>query len=242
MVEEPRERSIKLHFIEGPRQGEDIIVKDDIIIGRSQGDITLRDNKVSNPHAKILIQKNSLEIEDLKSTNGTLVNGQKIEKVTIKIGDVITLGKTKLAIHSVLQVPKLKEEIKKDSWQDEVDRALALALKLGESLAIPKKTQFGYFHPPVVLEFIEGIQAGQEMAFGFGPRLVGGHCSDSLLYDADAPPIAFELGCLRDGGCEIRVRHEGVLINGNKIQKHRLTPGDQIAVGSTLIRFKTAEK
>ena len=40
-----------------------------------------------------LNQVNELELEDLASTNGTFVNGQKIAKATLRDGDKLTVGR-----------------------------------------------------------------------------------------------------------------------------------------------------
>ena len=47
---------------------------------------------VSTHHARIELVDDELWVEDLGSTNGTLVNGEKIERVTLKTGDVVQLG------------------------------------------------------------------------------------------------------------------------------------------------------
>ena len=68
-----------------------------ITIGRkSDNDICIEDQAVSGNHAKILTILNDSFIEDLDSTNGTLVNGEKISKYALQNGDKITLGKHEL--------------------------------------------------------------------------------------------------------------------------------------------------
>ncbi len=67
-----------------------------ITIGREDCDILLEDSNqaASRKHAQIKMnQEGELSIEDLNSTNGTLVNGYKISKpCTINRGDLIQLG------------------------------------------------------------------------------------------------------------------------------------------------------
>ena len=55
------------------------IDQDEVIIGRdSDNDVQIDNVAVSREHAKIIRGPNSYLIEDLNSTNGTFVNGKKI--------------------------------------------------------------------------------------------------------------------------------------------------------------------
>ena len=65
-----------------------------ISIGRKHGnDIQLNDLTISGRHALISsTSENKVTVEDLASTNGTLVNGNHISKVTLNHGDIIQIG------------------------------------------------------------------------------------------------------------------------------------------------------
>lgn len=54
------------------------IEKPRITIGRSGADLTINDNEASRQHAALQITDQSVILEDLKSTNGTLVDGEKL--------------------------------------------------------------------------------------------------------------------------------------------------------------------
>lgn len=70
-----------------------------ISIGRaSDNDLLLADNTVSSHHARIFTYLESSYIEDLGSTNGTYLNGKRIQKHTLHVGDIIQLGKLELKI------------------------------------------------------------------------------------------------------------------------------------------------
>lgn len=63
------------------------------IIGRAlTSDIVIRDLSVSRRHARLYQRGRRVYIEDLKSTNGVLVNGIPIKKSAIAPGDIILLG------------------------------------------------------------------------------------------------------------------------------------------------------
>lgn len=65
----------------------------EIHIGRKHGnDIQLNDLALSGRHAVITVQPDYVFIEDLGSTNGTMVNGTHIKKMPLDHGDIIQVG------------------------------------------------------------------------------------------------------------------------------------------------------
>ncbi|OQA32934.1 MAG: Glycogen accumulation regulator GarA [Betaproteobacteria bacterium ADurb.Bin341] len=71
--------------------------KERITIGRkAHNDIQIDNLAISGEHAAIVTILNDSFLEDLNSTNGTLVNGQPVKKHFLKNNDVVELGKYKL--------------------------------------------------------------------------------------------------------------------------------------------------
>lgn len=68
--------------------------KNNIVIGRADtADIMLPDDGISRKHAQINIFPNGkIMISDLNSTNGTFVNGEKVDEKELTDGDKIQLG------------------------------------------------------------------------------------------------------------------------------------------------------
>jgi pilus assembly protein CpaF len=68
--------------------------KDEVTIGRVQGnDLVLPKGNVSKRHCRIMVQGSRFSVEDLKSTNGTYINGRKIgEPTAISGADKIYVG------------------------------------------------------------------------------------------------------------------------------------------------------
>lgn len=84
-----------LKFISGKYQGGEFPLKGEkqVIIGRSSElDMVLVEDMVSRKHAKITMAGGKITIEDLGSTNGTFVNGEKVKTSRIKEGDRILIG------------------------------------------------------------------------------------------------------------------------------------------------------
>src|ERR1700674_3854873 len=76
--------------------------KNEINVGRVQGnDLMLPKGNVSKHHARLLYRDGRFIVTDLKSTNGTYVNGRKIAQATIvREGDKIYIGDFVLRIEA----------------------------------------------------------------------------------------------------------------------------------------------
>jgi predicted Zn finger-like uncharacterized protein len=78
-MELPRGFRLSVAVINGPDAGMvHRMSKPRIIIGRSNCDLVLDDTEVSRAHAAIEIRDTQYLLEDLGSTNGTLINGERI--------------------------------------------------------------------------------------------------------------------------------------------------------------------
>ena len=76
------------------RAGAVIPLNNELSIGRNEENLLiLGDKYVSSHHAKIYLKNTDYILQDLKSTNGTLMNNKNVvDKVAIKKGDVIKIG------------------------------------------------------------------------------------------------------------------------------------------------------
>ena len=64
-----------------------------VTIGRAADNkIQLNDKTISAHHAQIVTYFNASYVGDLGSTNGTFVNGKKVQMHVVQAGDVITIG------------------------------------------------------------------------------------------------------------------------------------------------------
>ena len=64
-----------------------------ISIGRDEDNaITIPDGSISGSHAELVQSGDTYELKDLGSTNGSQVNGEKIENATLSDGDSVMLG------------------------------------------------------------------------------------------------------------------------------------------------------
>jgi pSer/pThr/pTyr-binding forkhead associated (FHA) protein len=109
---EPEPENILARLIDtAGTKGEFFVTKEEVQIGRREGGIIIKDPYCSGRHATLTFEDEEWHITDLGSTNGTFVNGEKIEpdqKVAIKDGDEITLGQSKFVFK--IEPPKPEEE------------------------------------------------------------------------------------------------------------------------------------
>jgi pSer/pThr/pTyr-binding forkhead associated (FHA) protein len=89
-----REESAILLAQTGPLNGKRWTLDRELLLGREQNcDIVITDRQVSRHHAKVLPSTEGIILKDLKSKNGTHLNGQKIlEPVMLKDGDVVMIA------------------------------------------------------------------------------------------------------------------------------------------------------
>jgi hypothetical protein len=81
--------------------GHDVALRGDrAIVGRLQGcDICLSDANVSRRHAELFLMDSDWFVQDLDSTNGTMLNGEPVTRARLSDGDVIEIGVTRLTYH-----------------------------------------------------------------------------------------------------------------------------------------------
>jgi serine/threonine protein kinase len=76
-----------------PETGEKHPLHGDVMVGRDRTcSIVLAHPAVSRKHARITFDGASPVLEDLKSANGTYVNNARVDRVKLKVGDVVRFG------------------------------------------------------------------------------------------------------------------------------------------------------
>src|SRR4051812_39947507 len=69
------------------------ITKRETVIGRREDcDLRVAIGNVSRKHSRIILGDDAAEIEDLGSSNGTIVNGKKVRTARLAAGDVLNIG------------------------------------------------------------------------------------------------------------------------------------------------------
>ena len=114
---------IKLHG-QGSRTIE--IARDSFTIGRKAGnDLAIDDHTVSGHHARIVRIQSVYFVEDLKSTNGTVLNGKPIERAQLRDADIITIGQHRIIFQDSAPSPAVTTA----PAQADLDRTMAISGK-----------------------------------------------------------------------------------------------------------------
>ena len=90
----------ELLVVAGPGSGTVFPINGELTIGRSPGcTVRLDDTFVSQLHARVFIDGGEVRVDDLGSTNGTLVNGVTVVDTSpLHIGDEVRVGETTLEL------------------------------------------------------------------------------------------------------------------------------------------------
>jgi pSer/pThr/pTyr-binding forkhead associated (FHA) protein len=117
----------KIMLTEGAMKGRSFDFDDNtVFIGRSfKNDIQISDNAISRKHLKVFKIGKRFFIEDLKSTNGTLINGEPIssgESYEVNERDSVQIGGTVIRLDDLPVIKTLeKKNLKKEITKHAVD-------------------------------------------------------------------------------------------------------------------------
>ncbi|MGH3135223.1 MAG: FhaA domain-containing protein [Gaiellaceae bacterium] len=83
-----------------------LITEERVVLGRSRdAGLRISDVNISRKHAELRQEGDTFWVVDLGSTNGTLVNGKRIDRQRLRDGDRITLGSTEIVFGRSLAKP-----------------------------------------------------------------------------------------------------------------------------------------
>jgi hypothetical protein len=83
-----------------PLEGEQLVIGRD-----ASNSIAINDAEISRKHSRLTFQGGKYVIEDLGSTNGTFVNGQRLAgQVVLKPGDVVSLGEQIVLMYDMINL------------------------------------------------------------------------------------------------------------------------------------------
>ncbi|MEM0925323.1 MAG: GGDEF domain-containing protein [Planctomycetota bacterium] len=173
-------------------EGMLLIEKDRLVIGRDEGaDLVIRDSSVSRQHAVLCRSESGYSIEDLDSTNGTVVAGQKVRRIELSTGDTIQIGSFLFkylsagsvesqyyeTVYSALTRDALTGTMNKRFLLETIGRSIASAVRHQQSLSV---VMIDVDHFKSVNDTY-GHLVGDEVLREFGHRLAETIREDDLL-------------------------------------------------------------
>ena len=107
-----------------------------VTIGREEGnEIQLNDDRISRFHAKLQRDHEQIVLTDLESTNGTKVNGEKIQIRILRFGDLVSVGRSVLLFGSRDQIADRLQQLRTgESGNDLTNAPQATGSHLGFEL------------------------------------------------------------------------------------------------------------
>lgn len=127
--------------------------KDTVTIGRKPvNDIQIKNAAASGTHARIITILNDSFLEDLNSTNGTLVNGNPITKHALQNGDIISIGQDKITY--------LNNNVSSD---DDFDKTMIINPSNAAPIIAPPPKAPVKNILSAKLKLLNGAKAGQEI-------------------------------------------------------------------------------
>ena len=144
------------------------LTKDRTTIGRRpSNDIQIDNLAISGEHAAVVTILNDSFLEDLNSTNGTLVNGQPVKKHFLKNGDVVELGKYKLKYIAEQATSAAEPDYEKTMVlrHGEMRQAPTVAVESVKSSVNPAVQSVAPVTPSAVgaIQLLNGANAGREL-------------------------------------------------------------------------------
>src|SRR5688500_7744538 len=91
--------SPKLSVESGPGKGRSVELEGEVVVGREGADLTIEDSELSRRHVAFRPVNGGVEIEDLGSTNGTFVDGRRINgPARVTKNARISVGQSRLTV------------------------------------------------------------------------------------------------------------------------------------------------
>jgi pSer/pThr/pTyr-binding forkhead associated (FHA) protein len=220
-----------LTILEGAEQGKRILLKNLSVFeaGRSQGNhVCLKDESVAMSHFRIYRNGREYSVYDLGSKKGTLVNGERIEKVPLSPGDIILVGNMKMLFDLVdEETPGRLASSAPDSEESD-----AQAVHGG----VLTKTRAST--PTLVV--VDGEDRGRrlplvgKLQYKIGRSVT----SDLKLLDGKISRDHCLIEALRDQHIIIDLESaNGTVVNGERVKKSILKEGDFIRLGFTMLKY-----
>jgi hypothetical protein len=165
------------------------------------------------------------------SSNGILVDGIRVENVTLKEGVKFYVGTTLIEVISEVE---LDESI--DTGLPDWRIILAKYLKKLSRVSQAPNQNILPFNPPLELLIVQGKQLDTRWLLGYGPRKIGRFSRDLIILEEDAPNICFEILPVEKGALFRTTEPGRVRLNNTVIRENLLKSGDEIIIENTHIR------
>lgn len=157
---------------DGPLKGTNLVLEqDDIVVGRRDtSDLVIADPHVSLAHARVKRRQGAVLIEDLGSTNGTFVNGERLTTArALRHGDEVTFGTVETRFED------RSSQLSREESTEAMEIAQPTVVETEKPILSPRQTE--------VLRYLKQGLTNPQIAekLGVTERTVKAHCQE--VYD-----------------------------------------------------------
>ncbi len=191
--------------------------------------VVVQDPRSSRKHCRLTQTAQGWLLEDLKSRNGTLMNGAPVQKTLLRPGDEFRIGATRLRLEvgaassTAAAAPPAP-----------VSAPAPASASVPAAPAAPQLSTKETAH----LECLEGILAGRRFALDPLPFTLGRKKDNSLLVDDSRASGHHARIVERSGRLHVEDlgSTNGTLVNQKRVQDGVLRSGAQVRIGDTIFR------
>jgi ABC-type multidrug transport system ATPase subunit/pSer/pThr/pTyr-binding forkhead associated (FHA) protein len=201
---------LRLTFLAGTREGSSVELAGSVLrMGRAQDCAvwTPSDKMVSAQHAKIVRLPTGYVLIDLESTNGTYLNGRRVQRANLASGDVVGLG---------AGGPQVRVDVLSP------DRAAVVS---AATVSIPR---FG----ELAARDVHGTRVAEHALTALSSMVGRDEASDVRL---DSPIVSRHHARLVRQGDVVTIEDldsaNGTYLNGRRISRSEVGPGDLVVIG-----------
>ena len=201
-----------------------------LMIGRKQdNDLSIEDPSVSGHHAKIVKIQSVFFVEDLHSTNGTLVNNNAVDRYQLQDTDVIMIGNHRLLFQDVVKPDMVP------AWSPAGEADQTMVLKAQKPQALPNRCSV-----LATLKVVAGRTDRHEYQLSHQLTVIGAEQGATVkLQGWFAPKVAAMIG-RRGEGYYISAVQDGkkVVVNDSVVKSQAdLKDGDRVEVAGVKMYF-----
>jgi DNA-binding NtrC family response regulator len=117
---------LRLAWVDANGQNRSVEVGGRLRLGRApECELVLDEEGVSRVHCEVRPAGDGLELVDVKSTNGTFVNGSRVQQAQLRKGDLITLGRVRLLVEEAGEMAETRTSLTGDDVELALDAGAA---------------------------------------------------------------------------------------------------------------------
>ncbi|MCE5199433.1 MAG: FHA domain-containing protein [Armatimonadota bacterium] len=214
-------------------------------VGRESADVLVAHNTVSRKHAKIIVEGASVFVEDMGSTNGTYVAGNRVmqgERMELKDGCEVTFGGVTFK-YTAPEMPAGEPEQEASTEEPSVEPVEEQTVESDviESDAIEPEEEP---QAPVALGSMVSIDGSLSFEIMPGVNTIGRRAGSNMIVVPDSYASGHHADLTAEDGNFVLTdvgSTNGTLVNGVKLDANaprELQPGDEITIGQTVFKIE----